>query len=123
MRFAVFAAVLVLAACDTTEVDPPAARAPATFAVTFEATWSAATHPDAFPPDPHFSRLTGATHAIDVSLWRVGSPASDGVSGRLLAAPWDPWATLDQHAPALARSDIYTLRRILPEERAQNFNG
>jgi NAD(P)-dependent dehydrogenase (short-subunit alcohol dehydrogenase family) len=60
--------------------------------------------------------------ALALVAWLL-SPASDGVSGRLLAAPWDPWATLDQHASALAQSDIYTLRRILPEERAQNFNG
>ena len=45
------------------------------------------------------------------------SPASDGISGRLLAAPWDPWPTLDRHAAELAPSDIYTLRRILPAER------
>ena len=49
------------------------------------------------------------------------SPASDGVSGRLLAALWDPWAALDRHRDALAPSDIYTLRRIVPEERGQNF--
>jgi 3-oxoacyl-[acyl-carrier protein] reductase len=45
------------------------------------------------------------------------SPASDRISGRLLAAPWDPWPTLDQHVHPLARSDIYTLRRIVPEDR------
>ena len=49
------------------------------------------------------------------------SPASDGISGRLLAAPWDPWATLGAHSAELATSDVYTLRRILPEERGKNF--
>jgi len=49
------------------------------------------------------------------------SPASDGVSGRLFAALWDPWDALDRHRDALASSDIYTLRRIVPEERGQNF--
>ncbi len=47
---------------------------------------------------------------------------SDGITGRLLAAPWDPWATLDRHAVALAASDIYTLRRIVPEERGKKFD-
>ncbi len=60
--------------------------------------------------------------ALGLVTWLL-SPASDGVSGRLLAAPWDPWPTLGQHTAALGRSDIYTLRRILPEERAQNFNA
>ena len=73
-------AVFALAACDSAGVEPaPVERAPAQYAVTLQATWSAATHPDAFPPNPHFSRLTGAVHTEDVTLWRVGGPASDGV--------------------------------------------
>ena len=60
--------------------------------------------------------------ALGLVEWLL-SPASDGVSGRLLAAPWDPWATLDRHAPALAKSDVYTLRRIVPEERSLNFGA
>ena len=60
--------------------------------------------------------------ALGLVEWLL-SPASDGVSGRLLAAPWDPWTTLDRHATALASSDIYTLRRIVPAERAQNFGS
>lgn len=54
--------------------------------------------------------------ALGLVEWLL-SPASDGVSGRLLAAPWDPWPTLDQHASELAPTDIYTLRRIVPEDR------
>lgn len=50
------------------------------------------------------------------------SEKSDGITGRLLAAPWDPWPTLAAHRDALARSDIYTLRRIVPEERGQKFD-
>lgn len=49
------------------------------------------------------------------------SEKSDGITGRLLAAPWDPWPTLETHAAALARSDIYTLRRIVPEDRGTKF--
>lgn len=50
------------------------------------------------------------------------SEKSDGITGRLLAAPWDPWPTLGAHAVTLAKGDIYTLRRILPEERGQKFD-
>ena len=64
--------------CDSYGVDP-VVRPPAQYAVTLDATWSAATHPDAFPPDPHFSRLTGAVHAPGVRLWAVGERASEGV--------------------------------------------
>lgn len=59
--------------------------------------------------------------ALGLVEWLL-SPASDGISGRLLAAPWDPWPTLDRHAAELARSDIYTLRRIVPEERGQAWS-
>lgn len=49
------------------------------------------------------------------------SEKSDGITGRLLAAPWDPWPTLDTHVAELAGSDIYTLRRIVPEDRGRKF--
>lgn len=45
------------------------------------------------------------------------SPVSDGISGRLLAAPWDDWHRLAAQKAALADSEIYTLRRVLPRDR------
>lgn len=60
--------------------------------------------------------------ALGLVTWLLSS-ASDGISGRLLAAPWDPWSTLDRHTHNLAKSDIYTLRRIVPEERGLNFGA
>lgn len=50
------------------------------------------------------------------------SPQSDGITGRLLSAPWDPWPTLGTHVHALSKSDVYTLRRIVPEERNLAFS-
>jgi 3-oxoacyl-[acyl-carrier protein] reductase len=47
----------------------------------------------------------------------LASAASDGITGRLLSAVWDDWARLPQHREQLARSDVYTLRRIVPEDR------
>ena len=60
--------------------------------------------------------------ALGLVTWLL-SPASDGISGRLLAAPWDPWSTLDRHTATLAKSDIYTLRRIVPEERGTRLDS
>jgi hypothetical protein len=61
----------------------PEARAqmagPATYTVTFDASWSATTHPDDFPPNPHFSPLVGATHNADVVFWEPGDLASAGI--------------------------------------------
>ena len=54
--------------------------------------------------------------AIGLVDWLL-SPASDGISGRLISAPWDPWATLGDHREKLAQSDLYTLRRIVPADR------
>jgi 3-oxoacyl-[acyl-carrier protein] reductase len=47
----------------------------------------------------------------------LASAASDGISGRLLSAVWDDWAHLPTHSAQLAASDIYTLRRITPDDR------
>ncbi|MEP6669096.1 MAG: SDR family oxidoreductase [Chthoniobacter sp.] len=49
------------------------------------------------------------------------SEESDGLTGRLLSAQWDNWAGLPAHAAKLAESEIYQLRRILPEERGVKF--
>lgn len=58
--------------------------------------------------------------ALDCVEWLLSS-ASDGITGRLIAAPWDPWPTLDARRDALARSDIFTLRRITPEDRGEKW--
>ncbi|MGO8865767.1 MAG: SDR family oxidoreductase [Alphaproteobacteria bacterium] len=58
--------------------------------------------------------------AAALCAW-LASAKSDGISGRLLAALWDPWATLDLKATELAGSDIYTLRRILPKDRGKDW--
>jgi NAD(P)-dependent dehydrogenase (short-subunit alcohol dehydrogenase family) len=49
------------------------------------------------------------------------SPQGDGVSGRLISTPWDPWEHLAEHREALAASDIFTLRRIVPGDRGQDW--
>ena len=47
----------------------------------------------------------------------LGSSASDGITGRLLSAVWDPWESLGEHRADLQGTDIYTLRRIVPKDR------
>jgi NAD(P)-dependent dehydrogenase (short-subunit alcohol dehydrogenase family) len=51
--------------------------------------------------------------ALDLVEWLL-SPASDGISGRLLSAQWDDWAALARHKEELAAGDVYTLRRVTP---------
>ena len=47
----------------------------------------------------------------------LASAASDGITGRLLSALWDDWAELPRQREQLDRTDIYTLRRIVPADR------
>lgn len=51
----------------------------------------------------------------------LGSTASDGITGRLLSAVWDPWERLAEHRSDLDGSDIYTLRRIVPADRGKSW--
>lgn len=47
----------------------------------------------------------------------LASAASNGITGKLLSAVWDPWPSLpDRHAD-LDGTDVYTLRRIVPADR------
>jgi NAD(P)-dependent dehydrogenase (short-subunit alcohol dehydrogenase family) len=47
----------------------------------------------------------------------LGSAGSDGITGKLISAVWDPWETLPSHLSDLQQTDVYTLRRIVPEDR------
>ncbi|MEM6319123.1 MAG: spondin domain-containing protein, partial [Bacteroidota bacterium] len=51
----------------------------ARYRVTFNAAWSAATHPTDFPSNPHFSGLIGLTHNNSVKLFETGQLASAGI--------------------------------------------
>jgi NAD(P)-dependent dehydrogenase (short-subunit alcohol dehydrogenase family) len=45
---------------------------------------------------------------------------SDGITGKLISAQWDPWEKLQEFKSDL-NSDIYTLRRIVPKDRWKNW--
>lgn len=68
------------------------------------------------PTDDH----AALEKALGLVTWLL-SPASDGITGRLLAAQWDPWSELQRHRDVLAPTDVYTLRRILPSDRQLEF--
>ncbi len=52
----------------------------------------------------------------------LASKESDGITGRLLSAVWDPWQKLPTMIDELKKSDIYTLRRIVPADRNQHWD-
>jgi Spondin_N len=51
----------------------------AEYAVRFQATWSAVSHPVDFPSNAHFSPLVGGLHDGSVSFWQPGAAASEGI--------------------------------------------
>jgi 3-oxoacyl-[acyl-carrier protein] reductase len=70
-------------------------------------------------------RDTGATplsRPAELCVY-LASAASDGISGKLLSAVWDPWSELKSHLSDLDGTDIYTLRRIVPSDRGKNWGA
>jgi NAD(P)-dependent dehydrogenase (short-subunit alcohol dehydrogenase family) len=53
----------------------------------------------------------------------LASTESDGITGKLISAQWDPWAKLQEHREELANSDIYCLRRIVPGDRGKKWGN
>jgi 3-oxoacyl-[acyl-carrier protein] reductase len=51
----------------------------------------------------------------------LASADSDGLTGRLIAAQWDPWPFAEPAKRDIAESDIYTLRRIVPIDRGKSW--
>ncbi|OGK86851.1 MAG: hypothetical protein A2X52_12425 [Candidatus Rokubacteria bacterium GWC2_70_16] len=49
------------------------------------------------------------------------SDESRGITGRLLAVPWDDWKTWPQHLGEIQNSDVFTLRRIVPRDRGNDW--
>jgi NAD(P)-dependent dehydrogenase (short-subunit alcohol dehydrogenase family) len=58
-------------------------------------------------------------NAARLAVW-LASPESDGISGKLISAVWDPWRELARHREELD-SDIYTLRRVVPADRGLDW--
>lgn len=65
----------------------------------------------------------GAPLSIGAALCvYLASAESDGLTGRLIAAQWDPWPFTDEIKNKITTSDIYTLRRIVPADRGEPWD-
>ena len=62
---------------------------------------------------------TGGTDPVTPAELAVflASDAAASITGRLISAVWDPWKNLPARAAELTESDVYTLRRIVPQDR------
>lgn len=47
----------------------------------------------------------------------LASAESDGLTGRLISAVWDDWASFPERMDRIIASDLYTLRRVTEERR------
>lgn len=59
-------------------------------------------------------------HAASLCVY-LASPQSDGISGRLISAAWDPWPFTSEVINDLSASDVYTLRRITAADRGYDW--
>ncbi len=67
----------------------------------------------------HRSGGTPPERGAELAAW-LASAASDGITGKLISAIWDPWSELPEHRKDLD-SDVYTLRRIVPADRGLSW--
>jgi len=49
------------------------------------------------------------------------SPASNGITGKLISASWDPWERFPEYRDRFQGTDIFTLRRITPHDRGETW--
>ncbi|CAA6605044.1 (S)-1-phenylethanol dehydrogenase Ped [Rhodospirillaceae bacterium LM-1] len=67
-------------------------------------------------------KMTPLNKGAALCVW-LASGDSDGLTGKLISAPWDPWPGFEGHRDALENSDVYTLRRVMPKDRGQDWGG
>ena len=58
--------------------------------------------------------------AAELALF-LASAESDGISGRLISAVWDEWRHFPAYRERIQESDVFTLRRIVPQDRGWGF--
>ncbi len=83
MRIIILAGLFFVLLLGCSENEPlmtqPEPELNARYKLTFNATWSAQTHPIEFPSSAHFSGLIGMTHNTNAMLFAKGEIASDGI--------------------------------------------
>ena len=79
---------------------------------------------EAFYKQALLQKKSGGTpfsHGVNLCVYLAGK-VSDGITGKLISSVWDPWKNFENYKEKLKNSDIYTLRRIIPEERNEKWN-
>ncbi len=94
MRVIILAGLFFVLLLGCSENEPlmtqPEPELNARYKVTFNAGWSAQTHPIDFPSSAHFSDLIGMTHNGNTMLFAKGGIASDGIKNMAETGGKDP---------------------------------
>jgi len=61
-------------------------------------------------------RMLGPEKAARLVVYLTVGEGRD-VTGKLISAVWDRWDSFHRHPKVVGHKDVFTLRRILPEER------
>jgi len=51
----------------------------------------------------------------------LASDKADRITGRFISSVWDNWADFENHLDEIAKTDVYTLRRIVPADRGMSW--
>ncbi|MCH8034042.1 MAG: spondin domain-containing protein [Bacteroidetes bacterium] len=78
----------------------------ARYKLTFNAGWSAQTHPNDFPSSAHFSGLIGMTHNGNTMLFAKGGIASDGIKNMAETGGKNPLETEIQNLISIGIGNI-----------------
>ena len=52
----------------------------------------------------------------------LASKDSDGITGKSLSAVWDSWNEFSKHIDTIKNTDVYTFRRITPQDRGEDWS-
>lgn len=68
-------------------------------------------------------KQTGGDRIEDVARLALFLVSDEGrrITGRVISVQWDPWEHFPQYADELMASDIYTMRRIKPEDYGKSW--
>jgi len=75
-----------------------------------------------------FNQVKNKLNEADLTIERaaelcrfLASSNDNSLTGKLISAVWDPWKNLSKYIDDLKNSDIYTLRRIVPDDRGKEW--
>ncbi len=99
---------VLLLGCSENEnvLTPPEPELNARYKLTFNAGWSAQTHPNDFPSSAHFTGLIGMTHSGNTILFAKGEIASDGIKNMAETGGNNPLETEIQNFISIGTGNI-----------------